>query len=75
MNIFVAGAAPIVASISLQETNLFLTWSGGAGPYQVQMSSDLSSTNWVGIGGPISSNSLPLILNSSTPAFYRVLGN
>jgi hypothetical protein len=75
MNILVAGAAPIVANISLQETNLFLSWSGGTGPYQVQMSSDLSGSNWVGIQGPTSSNSLALTLTNSTPSFYRVLGH
>jgi hypothetical protein len=75
MSIFVAVASPIVASISLQQTNILLSWSGGTGPYKVQMSSDLSSSNWVGMVGHISSNTFSFTLTNSSPAFYRVLGN
>jgi hypothetical protein len=73
MNITVLAAPQIVATLSQGETNLLLSWIGGVAPYQVQMNTDLTSSNWLGIAGPINSNSLPLIPTNGA-AFYRILG-
>ncbi len=73
MNISVIPAPPIIATVSLQDTNLVLTWAGGLGPFQVQMTTDLSTPLWQNIGGPISTNTLFLSI-SNDAAFYRVIG-
>jgi hypothetical protein len=73
MNIAVIPAPPIIAAVSLQETNLVLTWSGGLGPFQVQMATDLNSPAWQNIAGPIATNTLSLSLTNDA-AFYRVVG-
>src|ERR1051326_8255253 len=71
--ISVIPAPPIIASVSLQDTNLVLTWSGGLGPFQVQMATDLSTPVWQNVGGPIATNTLSLSI-SNDAAFYRIIG-
>jgi hypothetical protein len=73
MNISVIPAPPIISSISLQNTNLVLTWIGGLSPYQVQMTTNLAPSNWQNFGGPIITNSLSLSI-SNDAGFYRVIG-
>jgi hypothetical protein len=73
MNITVIAAPPIITSVSLQSTNVVLTWVGGLGPYQIQMATNLASPDWQNIAGPISANSLSLSL-SNDAAFYRIIG-
>jgi len=73
MNITVIPAPPIIASVSLQDTNLVLTWTGGLSPYQVQMATNLSAPDWQNIGSPITTNNLSLSL-SNDAAFYRIVG-
>lgn len=73
MNINVTAAPPIVSTISLVDTNLLINWTGGIAPYQVQVSTDLSVTNWNNLGNPISSNSFSLTPNISE-SYYRILG-
>jgi hypothetical protein len=73
MNITVIAAPPIQTSISPQLPNIMLSWTGGIAPYQVQMNTDLTTLNWVGIAGPLSSSSL-LITPTNSAAFYRVIG-
>jgi hypothetical protein len=73
MNITVIPAPPIIASVSLQDTNLVLTWTGGLSPYQVQMATNLSSPDWQNVGAPITTNNLFLSL-SNDAAFYRIIG-
>lgn len=73
MSLTVSAAPPIVASVLLVETNLFLSWAGGIAPYQIQTSTNLANPAWQNLFGPISTNSLTL--SASNPAaFYRILG-
>jgi hypothetical protein len=66
-------APPIVSGINNSASALSMTWSGGVGPYQLQMSTNLALPNWVNVGGPISSNTFNL--SPTNPAvFYRVVG-
>jgi hypothetical protein len=69
----VMAAPPFFAAISLQGTNLWLNWTGGIGPYQVQTAPDFSGTNWQAFGGPTGANSL-MLSPSNDAAFYRILG-
>ncbi len=73
MLINVTPSTAIMASISLVNTYLLINWTGGTAPYQVQILSDLSLTNWENLGGPISSKSI-LITPTQSTSFYRVLG-
>lgn len=73
MNITVASAPPIVSTISLGGTNLLMNWTGGIAPYQVQVSTNLSVTNWDNLGGPISSNNFNITPDSSE-SWYRIMG-
>lgn len=71
MTITVA-AAPIVSILSLQGGNLWLNWSGGVAPYQVQYSTDLVYGAWQDLD-TISSNSLS-IAPTNNVMFYRIVG-
>jgi hypothetical protein len=73
MNISVIPAKPIIAAVSLQDTNLVLTWTGGLSPFQVQMTTNLASPIWENVGGAIATNTLSLSL-SNDAAFYRIIG-
>jgi hypothetical protein len=66
-------ATPILASLSLQGTNLVLSWTGGIAPYQVQLSTDLGSLLWQPVGAPVNTNTLILSI-SNNPSFFRVFG-
>jgi hypothetical protein len=72
MNIDVTPAPPIVSAISTQAGGLQLSWSGGIGPYQVQATPDLSTSNWQNIG-TISGNSFS-VTPSNAVMFYRIIG-
>ncbi|PWU16345.1 MAG: hypothetical protein C5B50_13770 [Verrucomicrobia bacterium] len=73
MNINVIAAPPIIAAVSLQTTNLFLSWAGGIGPYQVQMATNFGNPIWQTIAGPLATNSISLTI-SNDAGFYRVVG-
>jgi hypothetical protein len=73
LNLTVTPASPIVAALALQGTNALLNWTGGIAPYQVQMTTNLSSPTWQPLGLPTNSASL-LVPASDTAAFYRILG-
>jgi hypothetical protein len=73
LNIVVSAASPIVSSISSTATNLTVTWSGGIPPYQVQVSSDLTTTNWVNTGAA-STNTTATLQLGNPAAFYRIVG-
>lgn len=64
---------PINAAISLQGTNVQLSWSGGIAPYQVQTTTNLASPNWQPFGGASSATNL-LFSPSNAAGFYRIIG-
>lgn len=73
-----ASSMPIFQSVALSGTNLDLSWSGANNfSYELQSTSDLSSTNWTTIPGAITVTngvatvSAPIV--SPTQQFYRVL--
>lgn len=72
LNIEVLAPSPILSTITAGATNLLLSWSGGIAPYQVQMSTDLTS-GWVNLGGTLNTNSL-VVTPTNAAAFYRILG-
>ena len=71
--ITVRPAPPIVPSISSTPTNLWLNWSGGIAPFQVQMATKLAGSNWVNASGVLRSNTL-LLQPAGPAAFYRIVG-
>jgi hypothetical protein len=73
MNITVVPAPPIIVSVTLVDTNLVLSWTGGLAPYQVQTTAVLGTPAWQTLAGPLTTNSLT-ILPTDPAAFYRVLG-
>jgi hypothetical protein len=73
LNITVTPAPPIMAAVSLQDTNLLLDWTGGIAPYQVQMATNLISPDWQAVGAPASATSL-LLPATNAAAFYRIVG-
>ena len=64
---------PILSSISASGTNFALNWIGGIPPYQVQESTDLTTSAWVNLGGALITNS-SLVTSSNAAAFYRISG-
>ena len=70
--------APVFQTITLTDTSLNLTWSTEAGQsYQLQYNSDLNSTNWTNLWGPLSATGTTLssmdFLTNATSRFYRVV--
>jgi len=65
-------SSPIQANLSLQSGTLNLDWTGGVAPYQVQMSTNLSSGVWTlidaGVTPPVS------LSPDHQAAFYRIVG-
>jgi hypothetical protein len=72
MLIPVNAAPPIQSGMSQEPGSLTLNWSGGVGPYQVEMTTNLSNPNWQNLGS-ISNGSLT-ITPSNNAAFYRIVG-
>jgi hypothetical protein len=66
-------ASPIAASLSLQGGTLQLNWSGGIGPYQVEMTTNLASPNWTIIATDLATPAL-LVTPTNEAAFYRIIG-
>ena len=73
MYITVVPSPWIVAAIVSQRGNLWLTWSGRTPPYQVQMATSVNGSGWVNVGGPVSTNSMPLT-PAAGAAYYRIQG-
>jgi hypothetical protein len=73
LNITVTPAPSITTAVSLQGTNLLLNWAGGIAPYQLQMTTNLTSPDWQPVGDPASSTSL-LVPATNDAAFYRIVG-
>jgi hypothetical protein len=66
-------AGEIVAQISQQGTNLLLSWTGGSAPYQVKVTTDLSSGVWQDLGGTINVTNL-ILSPSNVSAYYQIQG-
>jgi uncharacterized repeat protein (TIGR03803 family) len=68
-------ATTIVLQISRlpQGSNLMLSWSGGNAPYQVKMTSDLSSGVWQNVGSARNGTSLELS-PTNVSSYYQVQG-
>jgi thiol-disulfide isomerase/thioredoxin len=64
-------ATPVATKLTRQGTNLLLSWTGGAGNFQVQVATNLVSPVWqnYGTAGPGTSQ---VITCSNRAAFYRV---
>jgi hypothetical protein len=73
MNLTVTAAPPIVTGAVMQGNNLQLNWTGGIGPYQVQMATNLVSPVWQNVRAPINANTL-MVLPTNGATFYRIEG-
>lgn len=69
----ITGAAPagIRLNILPQGSNVVLTWTGGASPYQVKVTTDLSSGLWQNLGSPTSATNL-VLSPSNVSAYYQI---
>jgi hypothetical protein len=75
---FTAVPPPVFQAVKLTQGTLELTWSTEAGgSYQLQYNSDLKSTNWTSLGGPLTATGPTLSATDYTtngPArFYRTV--
>ena len=73
VDLTVQASPGIVASLAWQNSALLLSWLGGAPPYQIQYSPDLSPTNWQTVAAGLATNTQPFA--PTNPAgYYRVVG-
>lgn len=68
---------PILQQVSLSGTTINLTWNSAAGAiYQLQYNTNLTLTNWVDLGGPITATGSTTTTNDTITTdvqrFYRV---
>jgi hypothetical protein len=69
---------PEFQAVTVVNDTLNLTWSTEAGgAYQLQQNSDLSSTNWINLGSPITATGATLsttdIITNGPERFYRLV--
>jgi hypothetical protein len=64
-------ATPLTSRLTTQGTNLLLSWTGGAGTYQVQVATNSVGAVWRDCGTAGTYTSM-VITRSNQPAFYRV---
>jgi hypothetical protein len=64
--------APLTARLSMQGTNLLLSWTGNGGTYQVQVATNLTSAAWQNCGAAGSGTNMTLTC-SNKMSFYRVV--
>ncbi len=63
---------PIRLTLSRNEPDHILNWTGGQPPFRIQRATDLSTPNWINL--PIDS-APPVTLPREHPsAFYRIIG-
>jgi hypothetical protein len=55
-----------------QGPNLILTWTGGAGTYQVQAATNLLAPDWRAVTGTLTATNA-LITPTNNPTFYRIV--
>ena len=63
----------IQVNLVTQGTNLMISWAGGNGPYQLEVTTDLGSTNWQIVNIPTNATSF-VIVPTNNAAFYQVVG-
>lgn len=73
MNVVISPAPPILISAVLQGTNLLLNWSGGITPYQLVLSTNLTSPLWQNLGPPVNVNTTAVPVSGGN-AFYQIYG-
>ncbi|HTV43088.1 MAG TPA: protease pro-enzyme activation domain-containing protein [Candidatus Sulfotelmatobacter sp.] len=73
MTINVTPAPPIALTISFKNASLFLGWTGGIAPYQIQTTTNLLNPDWTDFGNPIGGNN-SAIVSTNVETFYRVVG-
>jgi hypothetical protein len=66
--------SPLRATLTLQETNAVLSWTGAVGPFRVQRATNLAAGDWIDLfpnaTPPVT---LPLPLGGEA-GFYRIVG-
>jgi len=74
-----AFSPPAFQSIAMSNNTVSLTWSATVGQaYHFQFSTNLASTNWINLGGSITSTNVTMktidtnAVNGSTRRFYRI---
>ena len=70
--------APVFQAMTLTNDTLNLIWSAEVGgTYQLQCNSDLNSTNWTNLGGPVTASGAALTASDSVTnapqRFYRLV--
>jgi thiol-disulfide isomerase/thioredoxin len=65
-------AAPVMASLSTQGTNLLLSWTGGTGNFQVQIATNLAGGGCWQNCGASGTNTCLVISPGTQAAFYRL---
>jgi hypothetical protein len=73
-------ASPIIQTFSFANGQFNLTWSTASNlTYQLQYSSDLSTTNWINLGNPISATNDSVTISdvpgTDSQRFYRIKMN
>jgi uncharacterized repeat protein (TIGR03803 family) len=63
----------VVAKLLPQGNSLVLSWVGGSGPYQIEVTSDLTSPVWQTVSIPTNATNF-IIVPTNGAAFYQVLG-
>jgi thiol-disulfide isomerase/thioredoxin len=63
---------PLVVKLSTQNTNFLLSWTGGAGNFQVQVATNLAGAVWQNYG-TAGTNTSQVITPTNQAAFYRVM--
>ncbi len=63
----------IAVQISLQGTNVLLSWTGGKAPYRVRMTTDLANPNWQNLSGL--TNATTYVLSpTNVSSYYQIKG-
>jgi hypothetical protein len=74
VNIAVTAPLPLVVTFTPQGAQLRLSWSGGAGPYQAQVATNLAGPVWQNVGP--NANYFGITINpTNAAAFYRIQGH
>ena len=65
-------AAPIRQSLSRQGGHLLLSWTGGAGTFQVQTCTNLAAHQWQNAGATTTATNLTITPANNRATFYRI---